>query len=193
MICAICLELIICEGSILTCGHIFHNYCLYKWFHVRYQCVTCRKPILQTDDIMSIEHYFLTSEKGCILNGYHFFPKNLSDLKICLLYLFLKQHVILFHYIPLDIDTKLLFMLSIIIENNYERIQTPWTLHYHHFYKNNHFQIEYGSLHPKPININDIYSIYFLDGKNCRNLYKSIGYHGRQGILQCGSECTTIC
>ena len=190
MICAICLEIIIYEGSRLSCGHLFHTECLSRWVHIRFECVSCRNKI---NSIVSIEHFFLTSEKGCILNGYHFFPTNVSDLKICLLYLFLKQHCMLFHYIPSDIEQKLFSILSIIIENIYERIKTPWELLYHNFYKQKHFLIEYGSHNPKPVNINNIHLIYFSDRENCRNLYKSIGYHGRQGILQYRSECSTIC
>jgi hypothetical protein len=194
MICAICLEnIVIHTGSRLICGHIFHTHCLYVWFDTQHSCVICRRSISHKNQIVSLEEHFLTSHNGCILNGYQFFPKNIADLQIILLYLFLQQHCILFHYIPSHIENKLSHILQIMIENNYDNVQKPWTLLYYDFYKSNHLQIEYGSQYSRHINIHDMYSIYFSDGKNCGYLHKCAGYHGQQGIFQSGGECFTIC
>jgi hypothetical protein len=195
MICIICFDLINMEdGSGLICGHVFHRECLYKWISIRSDCPYCRTYIYRKD-IFSIEQHYLISENGCVLNGYHFYPRHISDMKICLLYLFLLQHAILFteYEIPIDINKKLVDILWKIIDNNYNHIDTPWKLSFTSFYKQNDFHIEYGTINPKPINIIDIRSIYFPDREDRRYLDQRIWCHGWQGVFQERCECSTIC
>lgn len=196
MLCSICLEFVyLGDGSIVKkCRHIFHTHCLIPWLHSKSSptCPCCRHPIQTRDDISLLEKIYLTSEKGCILNGYQFFPTNIQDLKLCLLYIFLIQTGIFFHYIPSDIETKIGHIFKLIMENIHEKKETPWQLLFINFFKQNPLQIEFGSNHPKPINLADIYLIYFSNRENCGYLNKSIGYHGQQGILQNRCECHTI-
>ncbi len=44
-ICGICLEPLLHEFGKTSCGHVFHNHCVCKWFKRSHLCPFCRKKI----------------------------------------------------------------------------------------------------------------------------------------------------
>ncbi|VDN00098.1 unnamed protein product [Thelazia callipaeda] len=51
--CSICLECIkLNEISALSCGHLFHPYCIVSWIKTWGNCPVCRKKIISEDQIV---------------------------------------------------------------------------------------------------------------------------------------------